>query len=332
MPNPLFSTYRGGENRVTSSLMAVFEWIDLALVQELIEAATGTGKELRTVTFENQIVNVGAVPDARISARFTWWFETKTARGGYSAEGHDREQVRAHARQLEGDPHARLFVLTPDPVTPSWFERLDGVKDAVREQVLWLSFKDLADAISGVTADPTRLIGEQTRFLLAELVALFEADGLLTNDDVVIVAAKSAWQEYLDYNAYVCQPDRAFREGISHFGFYYRGSIQSKIAKIRDYHPAVTFTRTEAARLRDAGEHELADLIEQVLTDGARVEGDAHGVMLLSAPDDGDTTRLHAPIVNDTKTEAGRPWAWTLSQRYTRLDRLRSGVTRTSQL
>jgi len=206
------------------------------------------------------------------------------------------------------------------------------VKDAVREQVLWLSFKDLADAITGIAADPTRLIGEQTRFLLTELVALFEADGLLTNDDAVVVAAKSAWQEYLDYSAYVCQPDRAFREGISHFGFYYRGSIQSKIAKIRAYHPAVTFTRTESAGLRDAGEHELADLIDQVLTDGARVEGDAHGVMLLSAPDDGDTIQLHAPIVNDTKTEAGKPWAWTLSQRYTRLDRLRSGITRTSQL
>jgi hypothetical protein len=115
------------------------------------------------------------------------------------------------APTLSSDPNARLFVLTPDPVTPSWFERLDGVKDAVREQVLWLSFKDLAEAISGITADPTRLIGEQTRFLLAELVALFEADGLLTNDDVVVVAARSAWQEYLDYSAYVCQPDRSFR-------------------------------------------------------------------------------------------------------------------------
>src|SRR6266545_1052643 len=331
MPNPLFSTYRGGENRVTSSLMAVFELIDLALVQELIEAATGTGEELRTVTFENQIVNVGAVPDARISARFTWWFETKTARGGYAAEGHDRDQVRAHAQQLEDDPHARLFVLTPDPVTPSWFVGLDGVKEAVRDRVVWLSFKDLADTITGITADPNRLIGEQTRFLLTELVALFEADGLLTNDDAVVVAARSAWQEYLDYSAYVCQPDRTFREGISHFGFYYRGSIQSKVAKIRTYHPAVMFTGTEAARLRDTGKHELADLIDRVLTDRARVEGDSHGVMLLSGPDDGDTVRLHAPIVNDTTTEAGRPWAWTLNQRYTRLDRLRSGVTRTAQ-
>ena len=217
-------------------------------------------------------------------------------------------------------------------MTPSWFVGLDGVKEAVRDRVVWLSFKDLADTITGITADPNRLIGEQTRFLLTELVALFEADGLLTNDDAVVVAARSAWQEYLDYSAYVCQPDRTFREGISHFGFYYRGSIQSKVAKIRTYHPAVMFTGTEAARLRDTGKHELADLIDRVLTDRARVEGDSHGVMLLSGPDDGDTVRLHAPIVNDTTTEAGRPWAWTLSQRYTRLDRLRSGVTRTSQL
>ncbi|TCC48051.1 hypothetical protein E0H73_42995 [Kribbella pittospori] len=332
MPNPLFSTYRGGENRVTSSLMAVFERMDLALVQELLEAATGTGEELRTVTFENQVVNVGAVPDARISARFTWWFETKTARGGYATEGHDRHQVRVHARQLEDDPHARLFVLTPDPAPPAWFDRLDGVNDAVRQQVVWLSFKDLADAIVGIMADPNRLIGEQTRFLLTELVALFEADGLLTNDDAVVVAARSAWQEYLDYSAYICQPDRTFREGISHFGFYYHGSIQSKVAKIHAYHPAVPFTRTEADRRRNRCEDGLADLIEQVLAAGARIEGDSHGVMLLSGPSDNDTVHLDAPIVNDTKTEAGKPWAWTLGQRYTRLDRLRSGVSRTSQL
>lgn len=112
--NPLRSTYRAGENRVTSSTMAVLERIDLALVQELLEAASGTGGELRTVVFENQIVEKDSVPDARISARFTWWFETKTARGGYATEGHDREQLRSHSKKLEVDADARLFVLTPD--------------------------------------------------------------------------------------------------------------------------------------------------------------------------------------------------------------------------
>lgn len=217
MPNPLFlATYRAGENRVTSSTMAVFERIDLALVQELLEAATGTGEELRTVTFENQVVNPAAVPDARISARFTWWFETKTVRGGYATEGRDRDQVRAHADQLVDDPHGWLFVLTPDPVRPAWFDVLDGVREAVRNRLVWLSFKDLADAITGIIAEPGRLTGQQSRFLLHELVALYEAEGLFSNDDTVVVAAKTAWGDYLQYAAYICQPDRSFRAGLTH--------------------------------------------------------------------------------------------------------------------
>jgi hypothetical protein len=77
----------------------------------------------------------------------------------------------------------------------------------------------------------------------------------------------------------------------------------------------------------------LADLVERQLNDGPRTEGNAHGVVLLSGPDDEDTIDLERVIVNDTKTASGRPWAWTLSQRYTRLDRLRSkDVTRTSDL
>lgn len=76
MSNPLFSTYRGGENRVTSSTMAVFERIDLSLVTELLEGATGAG-ELDAVTFDNQVTTDASVPDARISGHFTWWFEPK---------------------------------------------------------------------------------------------------------------------------------------------------------------------------------------------------------------------------------------------------------------
>ena len=55
MPKPLLSTYRTGENRITSSTMAVFERIDLALVQELLRAVTGMGAELQAVSFENQV-------------------------------------------------------------------------------------------------------------------------------------------------------------------------------------------------------------------------------------------------------------------------------------
>ena len=50
---PLFSTYRQGENRVTASMLAVFERIDLALVERLLGAASGES-ELQMVSFRNQ--------------------------------------------------------------------------------------------------------------------------------------------------------------------------------------------------------------------------------------------------------------------------------------
>lgn len=331
MANPLFSSYRAGENRVTSSTLAVFERIDLALVQELLGTASGAGADLTTVTFENQVVTTGAVPDARISARFVWWFETKTARGGYNAEGHDRNQLRQHCRQLEDVPDAWLFVLTPDPARPAWFSELDGIAEEVRRRVLWLSFRDLADAIAAVTADASRLVSEQTRFLLMELVALYETDGLLTSDDTVVVAARSAWPEYRRFGTYVCQADRTFREGLTHLGFYAEGAIQPLVPRIRGVLPSVMFSAEEAAARRASGEEEVASIIETLSAESTR-ESKPYCIVLLTGPDDPKTLVLQQPIQNDTVTASGRNWAWTLGQRYTSSDRLRSGAKVTSEL
>lgn len=303
--------------------MAVFERLDLVLVQELLGAATGSGDELRTVTFENQIVENESVPDARISARFTWWFETKTERGAYATEGHGRRQVRAHSRLLAGDSEAVLFVLTADLTRPAWFDDLEGIDERTRAQVLWIGFRDLADQITATLADPARLLGEQTRFLLAELVALYESDGLLTADDTVVVAARSAWPHYQRHGAYVCQPDRSFRDGLTHFGFYAGGAIQPLVPRILRHELTVPFTRSEASSRRARGDDAMAVVIERFIDDGLRQEGDAHGVLILTSPDDPETVHLAAPIANDTVTSSGRPWAWTLGQRYTSLDALR---------
>lgn len=323
--NPLFSTYRAGENRVTSSLVAVFERIDLALVRDILAAAAGLGDELRAVTFENQVVSPDAVPDARISGRFTWWFETKTTRGAYATEGHSRRQLGEQASLLRDDADARLFVLTPDAARPAWFDDFGGrVDKAVRSRIIWLSFRQIATAIEEITTEPGRLLGEQTRFLLSELVGLFELDGLLTADDTVIVAARAAWPEYKSFAAYVCQPNRAFREGLTHFGFYADGAIQPLIARLRDYRPSVVFTGEEAQRLRGEGAGEVGNLIETLLEKKLRSHGETYGVVLLSGPDDPATVVLDKPIVNDIKSASGRTWAWTLGQRYTSLQRLRS--------
>ena len=88
---------------------------------------------------------------------------------------------------------------------------------------------------------------EQTRFLVRELQALLEADGLLDTDDVVVVAARVAYGEYQNHAVYVCQPGRAFRRGLTHLGFYTDGAIQPVVPRIVAVADNVPFTAEEAA-------------------------------------------------------------------------------------
>ena len=110
---PLFSTYRQGENRVTASMLAVFERIDLALVERLLGAASGES-ELQMVEFRNQDAGDESVPDASISADFRYLFEVKTER----TSAVDETQLRNHLTSLAGHGCERLFVLTPDVDEP----------------------------------------------------------------------------------------------------------------------------------------------------------------------------------------------------------------------
>jgi hypothetical protein len=322
--NPLFSTYRQGENRVTSSMLAVFERIDLSVLETLLTAATGEAS-LQTVTFVNQPVGKGAsVPDARISAHFAYWFEVKTVPNALGVG-----QLEEHLKSLEpGASSERLFVITPDSGEPP------AVAELGNPRVVWFNFRALYDAVDALLADVAGLVSEHARFLLRELQALLVEDGLVDNDDVVVVAARVAYAEYLEHHVYVCQPNRAFRDGLTHLGFYTDGAIQPHLPRIVHRARAVPFTTEEANRRRDADdEPRVADAIDKLLSIGARTDGNEYGVFILTPPGDPLTVHLDAPIVNDTVAVSGRPWAWTLGQRYTNLTRLtRSGVTRTSDL
>lgn len=56
-------------------------------------------------------------------------------------------------------------------------------------------------------------------------------------------------------------------------------------------------------------------------------------MFLLSSENDEATVHLQAPVTNDKVASTGRPYGWTLAQRYTSLARLRRpGVTKTSDL
>jgi hypothetical protein len=323
--NPLFSTYRQGENRVTSSMLAVFERIDLSLLETILAAAAGESS-LQMVTFTNQPPGKGrSVPDARISARFAYWFEVKTTLNAL-----ETQQLTEHLANLgEEAGTERLFVVTPDAEQP------DAIAAVNDPRVVWFNFRSLHDAIDAAVSDPTGIVAEQGRFLLRELQALLVEDGLVDSDDVVVVAARFAYPEYLRRGAYVCQPERAFRGALTHLGFYANSAIQPHVPRIRYREDLVVFTDEEAAARRGGSDNDrlVGEVIVALLDDGTREEGKQYQVFLLSGPEGPDTVRLAQPIANDTVTESGRPWAWTMHQRYASLANLtRPGVAVTSDL
>lgn len=267
-----------------------------------------------------------------IKARFDWWIETKTVRRVYDAEGHGRHQVRQHAKLIADEPEAQLLVLTPDFTRPGWFTTLDGVPDKARLRVTWISFAALADAITAIVSDPTRVVGEQTRFLLSELVQLYDAEGLLSiGDDTVVVAARAAWPVWNRYSAYVCQPNRSFRHEVERLGFYYEGKIMDLVPKRIAWFPEVTMTAESAASYRASGEGTLASLITTLLADDAQPKGAVAGVMLLTGPNDPGTEILPNVVVSDAVGQSGKVTAWTMGQRYTSLAKLKHAQV-TSQL
>jgi hypothetical protein len=322
---PLFSPYRQGENRVTWSLMAVFERIDLSKVERLLGASSGESA-LQLFSFDNQVRSKrsASVPDARISANFSLWFETKTAPGQLR-----EDQLRQHLEHL-GDErgYERLFLLTPDAEEPGIVRRLNDPR------LVWISFRGLSQAINELLVDGRELVSEKEELLLRELQALFEEDNLLGDPrQVVVVPARNAYREYLEHGAYVCQPRRPFKP-VERMAFYCRGQIEREIPLIRRVMDEVEFSRENADVLRASGEAtggETAALIERLLGAGTRQEGEVYKVFLLTRSGDPETVILERPIRNDATDATGRTSAWVQMQRYASLAALRK-VHRTSEL
>lgn len=315
---PLFSTYRQGENRVTASLIAVFERIDLSKVERILAAASGESA-LQLVSFQNQVhgQRSASVPDARISAHFSLWFETKTTPGQVR-----ESQVRQHIGHLmKSAGYERLILLTPDNEIPP---PLTGIDDP---RLLWMSFRALSQAIDDLLVDQRELVSEKEELLLRELQALFEEDNLLGDPrQVVIVPAANAYLEYVQHGAYVCQPRRFFRP-VERMAFYRRGRIEREIPQIRAVRDEVEFSEENIDRLRASGEpidREIGDLIDILLKAGPRQPGELFKVFLLTPADDPATVTLEQPIANDTSDATGRARPWVQMQRYAALDRMKA--------
>ena len=135
--------------------------------------------------------------------------------------------------------------------------------------------------------------------------------------DTVIVAARSAYPEYLEASAYVCQGGRTFRP-VSRLGFYTGREIKREVPLVLHIRDDVPWTPQHADELRRRGSEydaEVAALIELDANPSSgwfakRPATIRFKVICLSPPNDPRTIRLEHPVHHDG------PSAWTMGQRY----------------
>lgn len=348
MPNPLFSRYSQGENRVTASILAVFERISFALVERILQILCET-PEQSLLTIKNQVklgIDAESIPDGVIQASFSYLLETKVVAGKV-----DLVQLQSHLKCLEAIPHViqkKLIVLTPDYEKPGVINLLPP------DLVIWANFNTLHNAIADIlTMDEAwltssfSLVSEQDRFLLKELVQMFLAEGLLNSgpsDSVLIVPARDAIKDYLKYSVYLCQPNRSFQR-VEYLGFYHGGSIDRRIAKILlPPIEEITLTEDGIRAVQEAIDELTINRLNNLVAhlkkekeegkDNTERYGDCMKVFFLSAASLEDTHTIHLKqdIKNDLRNSNNRPYAFTMGQRYVSLTALQKNPQTTTEL
>jgi hypothetical protein len=329
MPNPLFSTYTQGENRVTSTVLAVLEHVNNRIAEDVLEALVDES-DISLVAFDNQVPGVDSVPDAAITGSTALWFETKTSRGAVR-----QGQLERHLEALDEDPSdlQRLIVLTPDDSEPTEIRTLDD------ERLAWANFDTLVGTVESVlerdvgSSEPDMYVPtEREAFLLRELVRFVYDEDLVSgkSDRVLVVAARKAWDEYDQYGHYFCQPNRSFKP-VSHLAFYKGGEIKTLVPEVTSAVESVTLTESgvaSASGLTQYQEHELSEVVEELRANGSERYGNTEKVLFLE-PD----IELDEPIRNDkTASDSNRTVAFVQGHRYVSLATLRDDPTGTTEL
>ena len=336
MSNPLFSTYSQGENRVTSTIMAVFERLSFAIVEQILQSLLEE-PETKMLSFQNQPSGPKSVPDARISASFSYWIETKITKNSIRSS-----QLKNHLAALDDPSYGsyssqRLLVLTPDPIMP---EALSAVADS---RLVWSNFDNFGTAIQDAiqvnenwlySDDP--LPTESERDLLRELIQFLITEKLIgqSQEQVLIVAARLAYPEYRRYGLYFCQPNRFFQNSL-YMGFYSNGQIQPEFPKIYNSIESLTFTQESINKNKQLTKEEKTILLT-VLEDFKKVGntriGRTEKVIFLSKIDSEQTLKLKSPIENDLEADSGRKIGFTQGQRYVALNSLKQNPKTTTEL
>jgi hypothetical protein len=189
--------------------------------------------------------------------------------------------------------------------------------------------------VAGLSTSRIHAIVGEEKELMSTLLSTHERPRPTTpEDDVLVVAGgKIAVADYLRHDAYICQPERSFRD-VERMGFYRNGQIEPFFPRIRYRRMNLEWTRANATALRQIGaalDAEVADLIGRTLDDPGdpRQEGWRYQVFLLTPNDDPQTLMIAHPIRHET---AGRGTGWTQGTRYTSEEALRRNPATTTDL
>jgi len=350
MPKSIFSQYKQGENRVTASILAVFEKISFRLVEKILQILCEDSNQ-SILTFENQFKADGCVPDARIQASFSYLIETKIVPDSFS----DRDQqLPNHLKALEKESgkFKRLLVLTPDSKCPKIVNDISSNSNIIGSNLIrWASFDDLYEAIREVTASNSDLedgeswldsdmpmVTEQEKFLLRELVQMLFAERLIgidSSDSVLVVPARGAIHEYESLAVYRCQPNRTFRP-VPYIAFYHGRKIDKRIAKVLGK-PIENVMLSEEGVENDPNlsletKQKLQELVQKMRAKNNPNLNEFYKIFFLSSSDSKDTKVLKEDIKNDLKNEAGTPFPFVYGQRYVSLAALMRNPKTTSEL
>jgi hypothetical protein len=157
-----------------------------------------------------------------------------------------------------------------------------------------------------------------------------------SGSDVVIVAGNTAYPEYLEYQAYVGHCNRPFRKTAQRMAFYKSQVIQREVPEILDIRQGIVFSDATVSGLYSTGnpdDRDIADLIQVLLEETGRGNGEPFDVVLLSAPDDPKTLVLPNPVKNTKTNRRGNPTPITMGQyRYTSMSALEAHPATTDEL
>ena len=194
-------------------------------------------------------------------------------------------------------------------------------------EVAWSNFHRLYGAIIAIIEDSEQPPSEQEAFLLREFNILLKDEGLIDSreDTVLVVAAKNAWPEFQEIDAYICQEGRSFRP-TDHLAFYAEGAIQRLVPRIVGVEDRLNVSQEMHQAVFKKLKQTAMNLYVQIAAKRPHRIGDQSQNFFLSPRDSEETLELSAPVRNDLGH------AFTQGQTYVSLKALKCSPVTTSEL